>query len=154
MDVEYGFALQGWMLRHFRILAVMESAAEPWFEDARVKTCVAILQRCDDEAARMANRVRFVRFGRKLADIIGVPPGQDEDARQTAIEALRNRILDADADCQDQDLRIIVKRRATFGPTASAPARSSGMPIAIEAPDESEDGETSGRGSRIRPRPR
>ena len=62
MDVEYGFALQGWMLRHFRILAVMESAAEPWFEDARVKTCIAILQRCDDEAARMANRVRFVRF--------------------------------------------------------------------------------------------
>ncbi len=74
MDVEYGFALQGWMLRHFRILAVMESAAEPWFEDARVKTCVAILQRCDDEAARMANRVRFVRFARKLADIIGVVP--------------------------------------------------------------------------------
>ena len=74
MDVEYGFALQGWMLRHFRILAVMESAAEPWFEDARVKTCVAILQRCDDEAARMANRVRFVRFARKLADIIGVSP--------------------------------------------------------------------------------
>ena len=73
MDVEYGFALQGWMLRHFRILAVMESAAEPWFEDARVKTCIAILQRCDDEAARMANRVRFVRFSRKLADIIGVP---------------------------------------------------------------------------------
>jgi len=36
MDVEYGFALQGWMLRHFRILAVMESAGEPWFQDAPV----------------------------------------------------------------------------------------------------------------------
>ena len=72
LDVEYGFALQGWMLRHFKILAIMESAAEPWFEDARVKTCVTILQRCDDETARMANRVRFVRFSRRLADIIGV----------------------------------------------------------------------------------
>jgi hypothetical protein len=109
MDVEYGFALQGWMLRHFRILAIMESAAEPWFEDARVKTCIAILQRCDDEAERMANRVRFVRFSRKLADIIGIPPGQDEDARQVALESLRQRILDARADCQDQDLRIIIK---------------------------------------------
>lgn len=112
MDVEYGFALQGWMLRHFRILAVMESAAEPWFEDARVKTCAAILQRCDDEAIRMANRVRFVRFARKLADIIGIPPGQDEDRRQAAIESLRRRILNTNADCQDQDLRIIVKTQS------------------------------------------
>jgi methylase of polypeptide subunit release factors len=109
MDVEYGFALQGWMLRHFRLLAVMESAAEPWFEDARVKTCIAILQRCDDDAARMANRVRFVRFTGKLADIIGVPAGQDEDRRQVAVEALRDRILATDADYQDQHLRIIVK---------------------------------------------
>ena len=112
MDVEYGFALQGWMLRHFRLLAVMESAAEPWFEDARVKTCVAILQRCDDEAARMANRVRFVRFTGKLADIIGVAPSQDEGARQTAVEALRDRILGADADFQDRNLRVIVKTQA------------------------------------------
>ncbi|MGA2032709.1 MAG: N-6 DNA methylase [Thermoguttaceae bacterium] len=109
LDVEYGFALQGWILRHFRILAVMESAAEPWFEDARVKTCVTILERCDDEPARMENRVRFVRFARKLSDIIGIPPGQDEDARQDAIEALRKRILEAQDDCQDHDLRIIVK---------------------------------------------
>ena len=113
MDVEYGFALQGWMLRHFRILAVMESAAEPWFEDARVKTCVAILQRCGDETERMANRVRFVRFSRKLADIIGVAPApENEDARQTAIEALRERILNTDVDCQDQDMRIIIKAQS------------------------------------------
>ena len=37
------------------------------------------------------------------------PTAENEDARQTAIEALRERILDADADCQDHDLRIIVK---------------------------------------------
>jgi methylase of polypeptide subunit release factors len=110
LDVEYGFALQGWMLRHFRILAVMESAAEPWFEDARVKTCIAILQRCDDEAQRMANRVRFVRFNRKLAEIIGVAPTpENEHARQAAVERLRRHILSADADCQDEHLRIIVK---------------------------------------------
>ena len=55
MDVEYGFALQGWMLGHFRVVAIMESAAEPWFEDARVKTCVTILQRCDNERQRDDN---------------------------------------------------------------------------------------------------
>ncbi len=109
LDVEYGFALQGWMLRHFRVLAVMESAAEPWFEDARVKTCVTVLRRCDHEAERMSNRVRFVRFSRRLAEIIGLPPGQDEGARQAAVELLRRRILEAEGDRQDEDLRIIVK---------------------------------------------
>ncbi len=109
LDVEYGFALQGWVLRHFRILAVMESAAEPWFEDARVKTCVTVLQRCDDEKKRLANRVRFVRFNRRLADTIGIPPGPDESARQVAIERLRERILNTSGDYQDEDLRIVVK---------------------------------------------
>ena len=109
MDVEYGFALQGWMLSHFRILAIMESAAEPWFEDARVKTCVTILQRCDDARLREDNTVRFVRFSRPLADIIGIPPGQDEEARQLKLEDMRDRILGVDADCLDEDFRIIVK---------------------------------------------
>ncbi len=140
MDVEYGFALQGWMLRHFRILAVMESAAEPWFEDARVKTCVAILQRCDDEPIRMANHVRFVRFSRKLAEIIGVTPTPDnEGARQAAIEALRQRILDADADRQDADLRIIVKTQRdlwTDGVRAGAILSDTAI---VESPDEEDD---------------
>jgi len=109
LDSDYGFLLQGWLLRHFKILAIMESGTEPWFEDARVKTCATILQRCDDEMTRMENHVRFVRFSRKLADIIGIPPGQNEDARQASLEALRYRILGVDVDFQDQDLRIIIK---------------------------------------------
>lgn len=109
LDVEYGFAIQGWMLRHFRILAVMESAAEPWFTDARVKTCATILQRCDDEEVRMANRVRFVRFDRKLADILRVAPGENDAARQGSIDSLRAKILGAETDSHDADMRIVVK---------------------------------------------
>lgn len=141
LDVEYGFALQGWVLRHFRILAIMESAAEPWFEDARVKTCITIIQRCDDEAVRMANRVRFVRFTRKLADVIGIPPGQGEEARQVAIERLRERILSAEIDCQDQDLRIIIKLQNDLW----SDGVRAGMVLSdavAEAPDESDDTET------------
>ncbi len=109
LDVEYGFPLQGWILSHFRILAIMESAAEPWFEDARVKTCVTILQECANEALRMNNRVRFVRFNRKLTDIIGIQPESDETKRQAAFEKLRTRILKAEADFADEDIRIIIK---------------------------------------------
>jgi methylase of polypeptide subunit release factors len=120
LDVEYGFALQGWILKHFRLLAVMESAAEPWFEDARVKTCVTILQRCDDEQERMSNRVRFVRFARRLGDIIGVAPGEREADRQSSIEALRRRILRAEDDYEDPELRIIVNRHSPGIPVGRA----------------------------------
>ena len=111
LDVEYGFELQAWILRNFRIFAVMESAVEPWFEDARVKTCATILQRCGDETARMANWVRFVRFNRELANIIGQPPGHNETLRQAAIDELCERILGVTKNYQDQDLRIIVKKQ-------------------------------------------
>ena len=147
MDVEYGFALQGWMLSHFKILAVMESAAEAWFDDARVKTCVAILQRCDDETARMENTVRFVRLTHKLADILGVTAGQDERKRQRAMEALRKRILNAKADRQEADLRIIVKRQGDLwadGVRAGAILRSDAVlkPVTdLEDADGEEDAE-------------
>lgn len=106
LDVEYGFELQGWILRHFRILAIMESATEPWFEDARVKTCITILKRCENEADRMANKVRFVRFNRELANILGP---RDEVLRREAIDALRQRIMGVEENYQDQELRIIIK---------------------------------------------
>ena len=51
-DVDYGFALQRWMLQNFRIIAIMESSTERWFPDARVKTCITILERCSDESVR------------------------------------------------------------------------------------------------------
>ncbi len=111
LDVEYGFALQGWILRRFKVLAVMESAAEPWFVDARVKTCITILQRCDDEAERMANLCRFVRFSKPLKETIAVASGDNESARQKAVENLRDRILSATANTQNDDLRIVVKQQ-------------------------------------------
>ena len=90
LDVEYGFALQEWALRNFKIHAILESNAEPWFEDARVKTCAVILQRCDDEAERNEQLVKFVRLDVPLADILG--ERKDENSRQTAAEKFRDII--------------------------------------------------------------
>ena len=71
----------------------MESNAEPWFPDARVKTCVAILRRCSDASLRMNTVVKFVQFKQSLADIIGVPPGGENEAdRQEAVQRLRDVI--------------------------------------------------------------
>lgn len=112
LDVEYGFALQGWILKHFKLIAVMESLDEPWFQDARVKTAVTILQRCNGETDRMKNVVRFVRFLKPLREILGDRPHGDEAARQRAAKSLRQRILRTNENYSDGQLRIIAVRQS------------------------------------------
>lgn len=106
LDVEYGFPLQGWILKNFRLVAVMESLDEPWFQDARIKTAVTVMQRCDDEPARMANVVKFVRFLKPVKEILGKRPYGDETARQSAAKELRQLILRTRAAYCDDQMRI------------------------------------------------
>jgi len=110
LDVEYGFLLQKWILENFKLVAVMESDAEPWFEDARVKTCATILQRCSDANDRMNTSVKFVKFKRPLAQIIGAAPEQ-ADPRFPAVDSLRDLIENVADDFEDPRMRIIVKRQ-------------------------------------------
>jgi hypothetical protein len=109
LDVRYGFPLQRWVLLNFRIVAIMESIDEPWFEDARVKTAVTILQRCTDEEKRNENLVKFVRLSRPLAEILG--DREDEAQRQDAAEKFRDFILKTKTDRSSEQLRIKVKRQ-------------------------------------------
>ncbi len=106
LDVEYGFALQEWVLKNFKIHAILESNAEPWFEDARVKTCAVILQRCDDPKERLEHLVKFVRLDTPLADILGERP--DENSRQTAADKFRDIIVRCKEDKARDQFRIVV----------------------------------------------
>ena len=110
LDVEYGFALQKWILSNFKLVAVMESESEPWFEDARVKTCATILRRCNESVERMATLVKFVRFKRPLASIIGQPSDRGTD-RFRAVDVLRDFVESAEGDFEDESLRISVKHQ-------------------------------------------
>jgi hypothetical protein len=87
----------------------MESNAEPWFPDARVKTCVTVMRRCNDEAMRNNTLVKFVQFRKPLADIIGIPSGGREVERQQAVQRLRGRIEHSSTTTTDDDMRIVVK---------------------------------------------
>ena len=107
LDVEYGFALQGWILENFNLIAVIESLDEPWFPDARVKTAVTILQRCGDESARMNNVVKFVRLLKPVKEILGKRPYGDETARQNAAKKLQQFILKTASPFANENLRII-----------------------------------------------
>ncbi len=140
LDVEYGFPLQAWVLQHFQLLAVMESNAEPWFPDARVKTCVTVMRRCSDEALRMGTLVKFVQFKKPLAEIIGVPPGDDETERQEAAQRLREDIEAAAADIGDSRMRIIVKQQSKLWEAGVRAGRIVGStPLLLSAEVEDED---------------
>jgi hypothetical protein len=118
LDAKYGFALQRWILSHFKLVAIIESFDEPWFSDARVKTCAAVMQKCDDAEKRAENLVKFVRLKRPLIEIlkkanwenIEAQDGQ-EHLRQRAAEGLRDLILKQKQDYVDNDLRMLVKRQ-------------------------------------------
>ena len=101
LDTDYGFKLQEFFLRNFRIVAVIESQVEKWFEDARVTTAVTILQREQDTANRDDNLVRFIQLKRPLAEIYSAAldkPLSDEGeaARQADMDAIRDLIAEID----------------------------------------------------------
>ncbi len=70
LDVGYGAALREFLLRNFRVLAVIESAVESFFADASINTTITVLEREDGAQARAANRVRFVQLRRPLSEIL------------------------------------------------------------------------------------
>ena len=140
LDVEYGFALQGWILQNFKLLAVIESLDEPWFQDARIKTAITVLQRCDAEKERMSNVVKFVRFLKPVAEILGERPHGDEAAREKAVEALRRLILQTVKPFADDKLRIIPVPQARLweeGVRASQLLKEA----PVDEPEEEENGE-------------
>ena len=97
LDTDYGFKLQEFFLRNFRIVAVIESQVEKWFEDARVTTAVTILQKEPDRAKRDGNPVRFIQLRKPLAEIyteaLDRPPSDEGEAtRQADMEAIRDLI--------------------------------------------------------------
>ncbi len=141
LDVEYGFALQGWILQNYRLIAVLESVDEPWFADARIKTAATILQRCSDKAARDANLVRFVRLQKPLSEILGERAPGDEAARQQAAQRLR-RLIEKSGDFEDDSLRIIAVPQSRLwqeGVDAGRVMAKSGLSFPQESGDADEE---------------
>ena len=111
LDTEYGFRLQEFMLRNFRIVAVIESQVDKWFADARVTTCVTVLQRESAAEVRNANLVRFVQLRKPLAEIYsealgGKPSPETEKARQGDMDTIRDLIEGASDDVVTDYWRI------------------------------------------------
>ena len=92
LDVGYGYALQRFLLDHFKIVAVLESRCEPWFLQAAVNTVVTIVERCSDPAERDAHPARFVKIKRPLAELIPWDLRLEALNRWTGLDGLVKRI--------------------------------------------------------------
>ncbi|MEO0009660.1 MAG: N-6 DNA methylase, partial [candidate division WOR-3 bacterium] len=68
LDVDYGKGLQEFFLQNYKIVAIIESKVERWFEDADINTCIVILEKCSSKKERDNNRVRFVYLKKQLRE--------------------------------------------------------------------------------------
>ncbi|MFZ6017426.1 MAG: HsdM family class I SAM-dependent methyltransferase [Nitrospirota bacterium] len=113
MDVDYGKGLQELFLMNYKIIAIIESKVERWFEDADVNTCIIILEKCKAQNERDSNVVRFVYLFKPLRHFI--PPAHDmwekQKERLDAIDNLIKTILYHSDFYQNDELRIFPKKQ-------------------------------------------
>lgn len=81
LDVNYGYELQEFFLKRFKIIAILESRCEPWFTEASVNTVVTIVERCDDQKERDNHLAKFVKVKKPLAELIPEDPMVDTAGR-------------------------------------------------------------------------
>jgi methylase of polypeptide subunit release factors len=112
LDVDFGKYLQEFFLKNFKVIAIIESKVERWFEDADINTAITILEKCDDTKARDSNLVKFVYLKRKLREII--PVGGNEEERWNNVEKFVNFIENCD---KNEKIRNQMKKIEFLGKT-------------------------------------
>jgi type I restriction-modification system DNA methylase subunit len=112
LDVDFGKHLQEFFLKNFKIIAIIESKVERWFEDADINTAITILEKCDDEKARDSNLVKFVYLKKRLREII--PVGESEEERWNNVERFVNFVENCD---KDEKIRSQIRKIDFLGKT-------------------------------------
>ncbi|MEW6686271.1 MAG: N-6 DNA methylase [Candidatus Edwardsbacteria bacterium] len=116
LDVDYGKGLQEFFLKNYKIVAIIESKVERWFEEADINTCIVVLQKCRGDSRiaqkeRDENLVRFVCLKKSLRHFI--PPAQDmwekQVERLNAIDKLKKTILAHNNLYETDEYRIFPK---------------------------------------------
>ena len=114
LDVDYGKGLQEFFLNNYKIVAIIESKVERWFEEADVNTCIVILEKCKDKKERDENLVRFAYLFKPLSYF--VPPAQEmwqkQIERLNEIDKLKKTIMAHSEFYQNEELRILPKSQA------------------------------------------
>jgi hypothetical protein len=92
LDVAYGTELKRFFLRHFKIIAIVASWAEPWFVDAAINTVFVILERSEDPEKRQTNYVKFVKLRKPLRQLLPQELTLEAHERWQKVDALVRQI--------------------------------------------------------------
>ncbi|HID27373.1 MAG TPA: SAM-dependent DNA methyltransferase [Methanosarcinales archaeon] len=109
LDVDYGKYLQEFFLQNFKILAIIESKVERWFEDADINTAITILEKCNNEKEREYNLVKFVQLKKPLKEFIKAT--DNENARWESIGEFIGLIKGHNEYYEDDRIRIYPKKQ-------------------------------------------
>jgi type I restriction-modification system DNA methylase subunit len=112
LDADYGADIQRFFLERFKVIAILDSRCERWFEDADVNTAITVVEECADEGARSAHPVRFVSIKRPLAELVPASGEADIDGgRWHAVDQLVTRVEETDSTFEDTALKVRVVRQ-------------------------------------------
>jgi len=114
MDVDYGKGLQEFFLNNYKIVAIIESKIERWFEEADINTCIVLLEKASGESKkkeREENLVKFVYLKKPLRDFIPVATDlwQAQVERLEAVDKFLKTIYAHNDFYENDDLRIFPK---------------------------------------------
>ena len=90
LDVGYGARLREFLLANFRVIAIIESRCESFFDDASINTSITVLERDQNAARRQSNLVRFVQLNKTLAEILDARPNHLAASASSAIKLVRS----------------------------------------------------------------
>ena len=117
LDVEYGTGLQEFFLKNYKIIAVIESKVERWFEDADINTSIIILEKASGQEFKKQREENFARFIYLFKPLRYFIPASEniwaqELERLNAIDKFIKTILAHNEFYQNDDLRIFPKKQS------------------------------------------
>jgi type I restriction-modification system DNA methylase subunit len=118
LNAAYGSGLQEFLLKHFKIIAIIESDKERWFPGVAVDNCIVVLEKCsgaERTAERDTHLVCFVRFHTSLIPTFVSPAMDDEQSQRShfnTLKRLANLIQGCQEFVQDERIRIYPKLQA------------------------------------------
>ena len=114
LDVDYGKGLQEHFLTNYKIIAIVESKVERWFEDADINTCIVVLEKASGDRLKREREEQLVRFTYLKKPLrYFIPPAENmwekEVGRLDAIDRLIKTIPAHSSYYENDDLRIYPK---------------------------------------------
>jgi hypothetical protein len=133
---DYGVPLVRFLGRHYRIVAVVDSLVEQWFEDADTNTVLLMLERNMDARTRESSDIRFVRFRQPLSRLL---PDIDDAGRRDAVEHLVEEFTGATPDIEDPRFQVRLVRQGEHGGLEFRAPEAGGLLGGDEEHDEKDD---------------